>query len=133
MDIMANVLGDLNRLRHLPEGWDGEHAQRVSPAAAVVMARVIQSLIQDGSADPQLTPLADGGLSCEWLVGGDSVEVQVEPQLTWTLWIDTANGEEVLNEEFEHPGQGRAALAFARLFLEDISRRVRVRVPRFRD
>jgi hypothetical protein len=131
-ELMDNALRAINRLLLLPEGWDGAGAHRVDPEAALVLAQLIHSLIQDGSADPQVFPLTSGGISCEWLVHGNSVEVQVEPDLSWSLWVETAEGEDLINETFKTPGQGRWVIEYARRFLAGISERVQMRVPQLR-
>lgn len=35
--------------------------------------------LQVTSALPQLFPLSDGGIQAEWLVGGNSIEIEVSP------------------------------------------------------
>src|SRR4051812_30751201 len=64
-ELMKYAIDTVSRLLKLAPGWNGKQARRVDPKAAVVMCRLIESLIADSSADPQITPLSDGGLSTE--------------------------------------------------------------------
>ncbi|MDA8045306.1 MAG: hypothetical protein M0Z30_08730 [Actinomycetota bacterium] len=38
---------------------------------------MLQSLLTPASVPPQFVPLPDGGVQAEWLVGGDSLEIEV--------------------------------------------------------
>jgi hypothetical protein len=129
-ELMKFVIDTVSRLLKLAPGWDGKRARRVDPKAAVAMCRLIESLIADDSADPQITPLSDGGLSTEWLVGGASLEIRVTPNLSWSIWAEDQDGRELFDAEFERPGQGRARIEQGRRFLADVSKNVRFRRSR---
>jgi hypothetical protein len=129
-ELMKYAVDTVSRLLKLGLGWNGKLARRVDPKAAVAMCRLIESLIADGSADPQITPLSDGGLSTEWLVGGASLEVRVAPDLRWSIWAEDQDARELFDAEFERPGQGRACIEQGRRFLAEISKNVRYRRAR---
>jgi hypothetical protein len=131
-DLIKDAVEVANRLLRLPHGWDGKNARRVDPTVALTMVRFIESLIDDGSPDAQLSPLPDGGLVAEWLVGDDSVEVRVHPGLRWSIWAERADGVDEVEASFERPEQGRAAIEQARIFLSKMGEHVRVRRPRSR-
>ncbi len=129
-ELLKDAVDNVNRLMKLPDGWDGRNARGVDPDVAVAMVRLINSLIDDGSADAQVSPLPDGGLVTEWLVGEDSLEARMHPGLRWSLWAEWAGEVDEVDAEFDRPGQGRAAIEQARIFLAKVSESVVVRRPR---
>lgn len=127
VELIVDALRRVKQLQRFHDGWNGREAKAVDPKAAVVMVRLIQSLVDDGSPDPQISPLVSGGLSTTWLVAGASIELDVEPDLSWTIFAESSDGKELLDEEFEQPGHGRAALEQARKILAGMAPNVRIR------
>lgn len=69
----------LNALLALRAGWDGHLASMVTEHAVVSMGEVLRALLTPGSVPPQFVPISNGGVQADWLVAGDSLEVEVGP------------------------------------------------------
>jgi hypothetical protein len=69
---------ELNRLWVLPAHWDGRHAAQLTFAAAQGAVTMLASLVTFESPPPQFFPLPDGGVQVEWLIAGNSIEIEVE-------------------------------------------------------
>ncbi|MFI6282096.1 hypothetical protein [Streptomyces sp. NPDC050988] len=67
----------INKLLALPKGWDGHRAEPVTIEAGIAMLSVLFSVMERRSLQPQLFPLASGGIQVEWHVSGSSIEIEV--------------------------------------------------------
>lgn len=130
----AQLLGvcreTLNRLIHLPKGWDGHRALPPTPTAIVVLNGVLEELVDDDGPTPQIAPLPDGGLEVDWLVAGSSLHVYVAPDgHVVELTAEETPGNDVLDGEFPFWDPDVLLLGQAKAFLEKISHYVEARVP----
>ncbi|GGO47557.1 hypothetical protein [Streptomyces lasiicapitis] len=110
---LSEVVEKINKLLALPAGWDSYRAKQISPEAVVSMLRILISLMDRSSLQPQLFPLPDGGLQAEWHVGGSSIEIEVtgDGQSGCAL----ADGEEEVEVEFSFPSVRDQLLDFRRI------------------
>lgn len=69
---------ELNRLIGLGDGWDGVRARVTTEQALRAVIRVLSALMGEESVPPQFFPLPDGGVQVEWLVGGNSIVIEVD-------------------------------------------------------
>lgn len=115
----------LNGLLALHAGWDGHHAKQIEPDAVVGVLSALKRLVQAASARPQFFPLADGGIQAEWLIGGDSIEVEISPDGTASVLATTAAGVTVTDGPLDaaHP----EIASETRAFLSKLSARLNKR------
>jgi hypothetical protein len=114
----------LQRLVELPEGWDSHRGRPVTILAASVLAGVLDSLVMDDVATPQIAPLPDGGVQVEWLVSGDSVEIDVSPEGAIVILATYSDGQSEVEAEFYHYAPDVDAIERSRMFLGKISQNV---------
>ena len=126
--LLASARTKINKLLRLQHGWDGHRASPTQPLAGMVVNSLLDHLLFDEAATPQLTPLPDGGLQVEWLVAGQSLEVEVGPtgDVLVTALDDT--GVELVATEFAFWSPDIVGIDQARTFLEKISGDVRNRL-----
>ncbi|WP_406353182.1 hypothetical protein [Streptomyces sp. NBC_00658] len=112
---MGSAVDKINKLLALPEGWDGYRADRIPVEAGVSMLRVLLSVMDRRSLQPQLFPLPSGGLQVEWHVSGSSIEIEVaaDGQSGSAL----AEGEEEVEVEFSIPSLRDQLADFRRILL----------------
>lgn len=111
--------GSLNQLRALPPGWDGHRAPPITDEAVVAIVVVLQTLLNQGSVPPQLVPLPDGGVQADWLVAGNTLEIEAAGDGDVYLFAADADGTVVI----EGPGDERTVDLAARR-LDQFSARV---------
>ncbi len=121
--LVQYIEAELNQLLELRAGWDGRRARPVTLAAVKSTVRVIDSLMNDGSAPPQLFPLPDGGVQIEWHVGGNSIEVEIDGGGEAHVLAQGSAGD-IVAEGMIAPGEGGAQLLAARGFLQALSARL---------
>jgi hypothetical protein len=86
---LGSMVADVNRLAHLPNGWDSYGAQRLGVEAAVRCMRILGDLGYRGAA-PWVAPTNDGGLHMEWGKSDFGVEVEVHPNEPIVVVVDDA-------------------------------------------
>lgn len=118
----------INRLLRLESGWDGHRAKPPTPIAGMVLNGVLERLLFDDCATPQIAPLPDGGLEVDWLVGGNSVHVEASPEGEVFLDVHTASGVEEASGEFSYWRIDNHLLGLAETFLHKISQDVKTRL-----
>lgn len=74
---MTDADARLEELLSLPPGWDGGRGKPVSVGVAIMARSCIGALAQADLRDPQIVPLADGGLQLEWHSGGFDIEMRI--------------------------------------------------------
>jgi hypothetical protein len=126
--LLARVEEKLVRLLSLPQGWDGHRAAPTAPLAAAVLNGILDRLVVDDSATPQITPLADGGVQVEWLVAGESLQVDASPAGDLVLFATDSGGAEIVEGEFNYFQPDPILIDQARVFLEKISHHVENRI-----
>jgi len=58
-------------------GWDSYQAKPTNPQLVAKLLNIFSDLMQEGSATPRITPLADGGVQAEWHHQGKDLEIVV--------------------------------------------------------
>jgi hypothetical protein len=61
---------------------------------------IMTLLVSDGGPTPQLGTNPSGALEIQWVVNGNVVGVCIEPNGDWNLWAETAQGEEVVDQDY---------------------------------
>lgn len=64
-----SVADELHALLALRDHWDGEHARRITAAAAECAASILlmgREAMNGELYDPAIAPLADGGIEIDW-------------------------------------------------------------------
>ena len=83
---MTDADARLEELLCLPRGWDGGRGKPVSVAVAMWARSCIGALAKADLRNPQIVPLADGGLQLEWHSGGFDVEMRITPAEGLSPW-----------------------------------------------
>jgi hypothetical protein len=110
-------LGRINRLRALPPGWDGKHAQQVTDEASVTGVLVVAS-VTTPNLTAQIFPLPDGGLQAEWHYHDWDLEIEISDNGELSVYASDDAGQVTLDigaADVYEP----APLAHARQFLQD--------------
>jgi hypothetical protein len=89
----------LSHLRQLEPGWDGGSAEVLTDDACETAIRLLVLLAIPAPPTVQLVPLTDGGVQLEWHVGGNDVEIEVDPIGEVHAFISVSDGSVVLNRE----------------------------------
>ncbi len=76
----------LNAVHRLRDGWDGETARRVTPAAVRTVIELLGDTMALDTAAPAIVPTKDGGLQLEWRRDGVELDVYVGPDGTASAW-----------------------------------------------
>lgn len=118
----------LGRLPFLPTGWDGHRGVPTSPLAVAVLNGILVLLVADDGATPQVTPLSGGGVQVEWLVAGDSLQVEASPSGDLVVLGIDAGGTEVVDGEFNYYRPDEILIGQAQAYLEKISCHVEKRI-----
>jgi hypothetical protein len=126
--LLQHAQAKLDRLMELPEGWDGHRATHPTPLAAMVVNGILEYLLFDDCATPQLAPRPDGGIEVEWLVGGVGVNVGVSPTGMAFVTVDDDQGNELVDGSFDFWAADYLLLDQARNYLEKLSHEVEHRV-----
>lgn len=129
-EMMAATRDRLNELLRLQEGWDGLGAPPVAQVAAMTAIQWLNNLSDDETVSPQIFPLVNGGVQMEWLVNGDSLEVEVSPTgEIGVLGMDAA-GNVLVEGDYPDPNGLSDFVGTARKHLHALSDAVRsVRPP----
>jgi hypothetical protein len=129
-DVLRYAQRELAALRRLPKGWDGGKGVALRPGLATLALLLVDLVtVDDGLATPQFSPLPNGGLYITWLVGGDRLAIELEPEGMSVRGV-LSGGSEVFNRDFEpNPrtflqSELEGAINEARSFLLKISTRV---------
>jgi hypothetical protein len=129
-EVLRYAQRELAGLRQLPRGWDGGKGVALRAGlASLALLLVDQVTVDNGLATPQFSPLPNGGLYITWLVGGDRLAIELEPE-GMTVRGVLSGGAEVFNREFEPDprtflrSELECAINEARDFLLKISTRV---------
>lgn len=129
-DLMTVALESLNQLLRLRAGWDGMRATAVAPVAAVTAIQWLNLLADDETIPPQVFPLVNGGVQMEWLVNGESLELEVSPSGdVGVLGMDAA-GNVLVEGDYPDLGSRPDFVVNARKHLGTLSRAVRSVRPR---
>jgi hypothetical protein len=76
-------------------GWDSYQAKPTDRQLVVKLLNILSDLMQEGSATPHITPLADGGVQAEWHHQGKDLEIVVPADDDPTYYyFDHATNEE---------------------------------------
>lgn len=110
----------VNRLLQLPSGWDGMHAAAISDLAALTAIEWLDRIATSESLTPHVVPLTNGGVQLEWVVGGESLEIEADPDgEVGVLGVDAAGNVLV---EGELPSLDNASLVrHTQKFLNSLS------------
>jgi hypothetical protein len=125
--LMDAARAKISRLLQLPPGWNSYRAVSPTPTAGMVLNGILERLLFDDCATPQIAPLPDGGLEVEWLVAGNSVHADVGPDGVVYMDAHTPSGEE-WSGEFPYWSTDDFLLSQAETFLKKISRDVEIRL-----
>lgn len=112
----------LNNLLALPAGWDGSRAKPLARDAVTGLIDALNRILQVNSALPQLFPLSDGGIQAEWLVGGNSIEIEITPHGEAFALATTAEGHSVAEGPLD--GSHADTADQVREFLAELSARL---------
>lgn len=118
--LLETLVDRLNVLLGLPKGWDGASGARISQSAALTATEWLDRLADDNTVPPQVFPLATGGVQIEWLVAGNSFEVEVSPDGAVGILGTDATGKVAVEGEFPGP-DGTRFVVGARRYLRDLS------------
>ncbi len=96
---LMKAIQSISHLRQLQPRWDGASAEVVTDDACETAVRLLVSLAIPAPPTVQLVPLTDGGVQLEWHVGGDDVEIEVDPIGEVHVFISAPDGSVALNRE----------------------------------
>lgn len=129
-DVLRYAQRELAGLRRLPKGWHGGKGVALRPGLATLALLLVDLVtVGDGLATPQFSPLPNGGLYITWLVGGDRLAIELEPDGMSVRGV-LGGGSEAFNRDFERnprmflQSELEGAINEARSFLLKISTRV---------
>lgn len=118
--VVTDIENLLNELLALNDRWDGHRARRVTIEATTTVVDVLAALMNLRSAPAQIFPLPDGGLQVDWLVGGNSIEVDIDAAGDAHL-LATTSDETIVDEGPIDPHKPEAQLLTARRYLQTLS------------
>lgn len=93
------ALARLARLEGLTPDWDGYGGLPVSRVHANRAMRFLARFMDDSLPDPEIVPLADGGVQLEWHLVGHRVDFVTDDEVVGPVVLLEAAGEDVQ----EHP------------------------------
>jgi hypothetical protein len=103
----------LRELLALEADWDGYEARRIDGRAIAVAAGLVHALSR-GTAllQPEIFPVADGGVQLEWCIGTMELEIEIEPGASSAVFVgdDRATGRHFDGEFPRDAGLWRQAL-----------------------
>lgn len=130
-ETMAATRDRLNELLRLRANWDGLSAPPVAEVAAMTAIQWLNNLSDDETVSPQVFPLVNGGVQMEWLINGDSLEVEVSPTgEVGVLGMDAA-GNVLVEGDYPDPIGLSDFVVTARKHLRALSDAVRSVHPRW--
>lgn len=98
---LQETVNQVSRILHLDAGWDGAVAARVSATASTTLVRWVDLLLDSECAvAPQVFALVNGGVQAEWLVAGESLEIEVGPTGDVGILGMDADGETLVEGDF---------------------------------
>lgn len=90
---IQSVRKRLTALAHMPEGWDGYDAPKVSTSTCLFAQQIIQDMWREGLAAPDISPLSTGGFMIEWNAGHQGeFALEIESPYRMSMIYDTDNG-----------------------------------------
>jgi len=127
--LVQHVERELNRLWLLPLHWDGRRAAQITFTAAQGAVKTLAALVTPESPPPQFFPLPDGGVQVEWLIAGNSIEIEVEADGAIQVLAMNTAGDVVTEGEL---GQAESAgvMTVTRRFLGELTGIWRSGAPR---
>lgn len=118
----------ISRLTRLKRGWDGGAGRPTSSLAAMVLNGILIHVTSTAGPTPQIAPLPDGGVQVEWLVSGNSVEINVDGRGEVTVLSSDDSGTPVFEAEHWYNERQLVGLLNAvRDHLENLGALVRTR------
>lgn len=97
------VMEQVKGLLRLAEGWDGFEAGPIRRDVLFFAMALLQSIMQQRTPAPHLTPMSHEGIQLEWHINGIELEIEIEApgvvfasyvnapknvDMTWTLSTD---------------------------------------------
>jgi len=101
------------QLTGLEQNWDGYCARPIDGRAIAAAARLVGVLSSSGFPQPEIFPVADGGVQLEWCIGTMELEIEIEPGAASGVFVgdDAATGRHFDGEFPRDPALWRQALA----------------------
>lgn len=96
-----HVQTEVNSVLVLGHGWDGHRAKPITEEAAGSTIGLVFALCDDLSLPPQFFPLSDGGVQIEWHVGGEAVEVEIDPSGDAHALVTDSSGAVIVDSALE--------------------------------
>ena len=108
---LSKLVGRLNELGSLEDGWDGNGAKRVSPKAAMDLVQSLGRFMSVNTPSPAILPTPQGGIQLEWHTGGWDIEIEFVGGGRCIYWGQDHRSDTEITGGLQDLGQLRNALA----------------------
>jgi hypothetical protein len=88
------IVQTIDELLALEEDWDSYGANRISPKACERTLALLDAIMTDDTAAPQVAPLSCGGIQLEWHQDGYDIEIGIQDEGQPSVYCDEPGAQE---------------------------------------